>query len=142
MNDRGSTDRFDATHSHGDEDGLRTAGLVASAVRRRWDGGERPDLAGVLANHPELRQYKSIVLDLAYCEYQFRVQSGESLSADEFAGRFPSLQRSLLLLIEVHGLLSHDPMAFLPLIGEVRKDVSPVYERRAEGLKTPFRAPE
>ena len=82
---------------------------LSTRVKRRWQQGEPPDVTGVLASHPELRHYRSVVLDLAYTEYRLRLQAGEPIDAETFAQRFPSLQRSLYLLIEVHGLLSQDP---------------------------------
>jgi serine/threonine protein kinase len=49
------------------------------------------------------------VLDLAHEEYCRRLATGESLDADEFSRQFPSYQKSLFFLIEVHKLLEHDP---------------------------------
>ena len=93
----------------GEERGFRTP--VGLSMRSRNAGGKasRPTSTGELARHPELRQYRSVVLDLAYAEYQQRRQAGEPIDAETFARRFPSLERSLYLLIEVHGLLSQDP---------------------------------
>ncbi len=104
-----TTGRFDSTTSRNGERGLLKASEAASAIKDRWRRGEPPDVAAVLANQPSLRHYRSVVLDLAYQEYALRVQAGENLDAETFAQRFPSLQRSLYLLIEVHSLLSHDP---------------------------------
>ena len=89
--------------------GLLETNHVATAIKKRWQQGETPDVTVALASHPELRQYRSVVLDLAYTEYRLRLQSGESLDPETFSRRFPSLQKSLHLLIEVHGLLSQDP---------------------------------
>jgi len=85
---------------------LRCALEIASKVKDRWAGGEPADLAAVLATHPTLKDCKSVVLDLAYTEYCHRVAAGEPLEAEAFAQRFPTLQRSLYLLIEVQRLLS------------------------------------
>ncbi len=81
--------------------------LVAE-IQERWQKGETPDVAAVLVKHPELKRHRSIVLDLAHQEYRHRVGAGESLEVDEFAGRFPSLQKSLHLLIEVYRLMSQN----------------------------------
>jgi eukaryotic-like serine/threonine-protein kinase len=104
-----------STHRHGSTlhfrvgDGLADANRVADAVKRRWRRGEAPDVSGVLVEHPELQCYRSVVLDLAYTEYRLRQAAGEPIGAETFAQRFPSLQKSLYLLIEVHGLLSQNP---------------------------------
>ncbi len=81
--------------------GERLADRFASELKDRWHRGEPADVAAVLSEFPELKQHKSVVLDLACCEYRQRVDRGESLDAEQFARRFPSLQRSLCMLIEV-----------------------------------------
>ena len=49
-----------------------------------------PMLKDVLATHPELRHYRSVVLDLAYAEYQASTaRQGESIDAETFARQFP-----------------------------------------------------
>lgn len=93
----------------GDDKELLLAQRIAVDVKNRWGKGERPDVAAVLAEHSELKRFKSIALDLAYTEYQLRLKEGESLEPDEFASRFPSLHKSLCLLIEVQRLLHQDP---------------------------------
>ena len=93
----------------GDDKELLQAHRVALDAKNRWGKGERPDVAAVLAEHSELKRFKSIALDLAYTEYQLRLKEGESLEPDEFASRFPSLHKSLCLLIEVQRLLHQDP---------------------------------
>jgi serine/threonine protein kinase len=95
----GSTARTASGH------GLISAERIASETKTRWVGGESPDVAAVLAEHPELKKYRSVVLDLACTEYRHRIQAGESLDADDFSQRFPSLQKSLYFLIEVDKLL-------------------------------------
>ena len=109
MNAAISTTRHDSTARLDGEQRLLSVNRLAEAIKRRWQQGEPPNLNGVLASHPELQRDRSVVLNLAYAEYRTRVQAGESIDAEAFAQRFPSLERSLYLLIEVHGLLSHDP---------------------------------
>ncbi len=104
-----STSRDDSTVMLGKERSLLDAGRVVDAIKKRWRQGEPPDMYGELARNPELRRYRSIVLDLAYAEYQERQRAGERIDAETFARRFPSLERSLCLLIEVHDLFSQDP---------------------------------
>lgn len=104
-----STTRHTSTARLDAESGLLGANRLVDAVRRRWQQGEQPNASRVLESHPELQRYRSVVLNLAYTEYRARLDAGESLDAETFAQRFPSLEKSLYLLIEVHGLLSHDP---------------------------------
>ncbi|HUT09617.1 MAG TPA: serine/threonine-protein kinase [Thermoguttaceae bacterium] len=82
---------------------------IASEIKDRWRRGEPPDTAVALSDHSQLKRHRSIVLDLACDEYFHRVRRGESLDADEFSRRFPSMQKSLLLLIEVNRLLDEHP---------------------------------
>ena len=98
-------------HRLADTSGIAKAGCTASTVKQRWQTGEPPDLAALLAQQPELKDYRSVVLDLAYEEYRLRLRAGEKLDAGDFAQRFPSLERSLYLLIVVHSLLGCDSEA-------------------------------
>ncbi len=104
-----STKRGALATSPNDGRGLFVANRVAETIKERWRNGETPDVTAALASHPELRCYRTVVLDLAYREYVHRLQTGEGIDAETFSRRFPSFQRSLHLLIAVHGLLSRDP---------------------------------
>ena len=97
-----------STRVGGDGGELPRIQQIAAAVKRRWEGGETPNLADVLTGHPELKGHRTVVLNLAYEEYRLRLQAGETLDAEAFARRYPSLQRSLHLLIAVHSLLAGD----------------------------------
>jgi serine/threonine protein kinase len=103
-----STYRSVATVTSGANDAAQKATELARAIREGWRNGKTADLSAALADHPELRQFKSIVLELACDEFQLRRQIGQSLSAEEFAGRYPSLRRSLCALIEVQDLLANE----------------------------------
>jgi len=89
-------------------DGAQFADRFAAEVRDRWHRGEEADVSALLQEWPGLEQHRSIVLDLAYHEYLQRLDRGESLSADQYSRRFPSLQRSLFMLIQVRQMLSRD----------------------------------
>ena len=104
-----STQRGALATSLDDGRGLLDANQVAETIKERWRKGETPDVTAALASHPELRCYRTVVLDLAYQEYVHRLQAGEGIDAETFSQRFPSFQRSLHLFIAVHGLLSRDP---------------------------------
>ena len=98
------------TNAQSDTDGnLQWALRIASAVRHRWRSGAAPNLPSVLASHPGLKNHRTIVLELAYEEYCIRLKTGESLDADAFSRRFPSLERSLCFFIAVHSILGNDP---------------------------------
>ncbi len=104
-----STQRGALATSPNDGRGLLDANQVAETIKKRWRNGETPDVIAALASHPELRCYRTVVLDLAYQEYVHRLQAGEKTDAETFSRRFPSFQRSLHLFIAVNGLVSCDP---------------------------------
>jgi serine/threonine protein kinase/Tfp pilus assembly protein PilF len=108
MTRSGSTDRLVSTAAPPAAAGLQEANRIADDIRSRWQAGESPDTGAAIRAHPELRRYRSIVLDLARVEYELRRQAGEPLSPEAFAERFPSLEQSLGLLIHVHDLLGED----------------------------------
>lgn len=93
------------TEQSDDYAGERLAERFASQLEDRWRRGEEANLAAVLGDFPQLKQHKSVVLRLARDEYQQRLDRGESLEAEEFCRRFPSLHRSLLQLIRVDALM-------------------------------------
>ena len=107
----GSTSSYQlgSTHDAGARGNVQWALHTASMIKDRWHGGDPPDLAGVLESHPNLKQHRTVVLNLAYEEYRLRLQAGESLDAEKFSQRFQSLGQSLFFLIAVHDLLSGDP---------------------------------
>ena len=104
-----STRRVELSTNRDGSGGLLGANQVADAIKEQWRKGGAPDVAAALAGHPELRCYRTVVLDLAYQEYQHRLQTGESIDAETFSQRFPSFQRSLHLYIAVNGFVSQDP---------------------------------
>lgn len=63
------------------------------------------DTSGLLKAHPGLRSHKSVVVDLAFEEYTRRLELGEDLTPTEFAGRFPTIQKSLVQLLEINRFL-------------------------------------
>ena len=104
-----STDRSAIATSLGYGSGLLDASQVAETIKERWRNGETPDVAAALANHPRLRGYRTVVLDLAYQEYVHLSQVGEGVDVEAFSRRFPSFQKSLQFFIVFKGLLSHEP---------------------------------
>ena len=76
-------------------------GLVASVIST-WRSGGRPKACDALARHPELRQHKSAVLDLAHEEYELRRSQGEVVAPSAFCEQFPGFQKSVRRLLNVH----------------------------------------
>ncbi len=86
---------------------METIGNPISAIVDRWRHGESPDARAALSENPELSERKTLVLDLAYEEYCFRTESGESVAVSTFCNKFPSYQKSLQRLIGVHHYLAN-----------------------------------
>jgi serine/threonine protein kinase len=81
----------------------------AELVKARWRAGEPPDAAAALAADPDLGADKQVVLDLAYDEFSLREETGQAVSPDSFAGRFPAYRSSLRRLLSVHRFLAASP---------------------------------
>jgi tetratricopeptide (TPR) repeat protein len=82
---------------------------AARAVKDRWRTGDRPDAAAVLADHPSLLRFKSVVVDLAYEEYCLREERGEAPDADAFCGRLPAYRSSVRKVLDAHRLIADHP---------------------------------
>src|SRR5580700_7196814 len=67
-----------------------------------WTLTGQPDTIAALERYPNLRQDKSVILELAYAEHCQRAGSGQSLDAVEYCKRFPDYQHSLMHTLEVH----------------------------------------
>jgi serine/threonine protein kinase/Flp pilus assembly protein TadD len=81
---------------------------VAAAIKDLWRGGQPPDARAALAQHPDLRAEKSVIIDLAYEEYCLREEAGQAADPDEFCQRFPTYQASLRKLILAHRQFGDD----------------------------------
>ncbi len=104
-----NTSGFASTVRTDDGGDLRCANRLASQAKARWRQGEQPDVAAMLAEHPELSRCRSVALDLACEEYSRRLKAGEALDPERFSQRFPTLWRSLWLQIRTRGLLDKNP---------------------------------
>ncbi len=82
---------------------------LATEAITRWQTGEPADVQQLLLQHPQLRRYKSLVLDLALEEFCQRRAGGEELDLDVFSRRFPTYQSSLRRLLEVQSYLDKHP---------------------------------
>jgi hypothetical protein len=87
MSKSGSTYSSVVTTVRSDACGPDKVTEIASVIRAAWRQGKTADLAKAMVDHPELRQCRSIVLELACDEYRFRLATGEDLSPEEFARR-------------------------------------------------------
>lgn len=76
----------------------------------------------ILTEQPQLREFSSCVLDLAYEEFCRIREAGQTVAATEFAQRFPDVQQSLYRVIEFDQILHQHPS----LIDEVPEDCWPV----------------
>ena len=88
-----------------------TAESLVRAVIDRWRGGAPPDAAGFLSANQEVRDHKSLVMDLIYEEYCLRNEAGETLVPSTFCRKFPTYRQSLQRLIDVHQFLDAHPEA-------------------------------
>jgi serine/threonine protein kinase len=96
-----------------------------SAVVTRWREGETPDVQGLLADHPEFRGDKRVLLDLLYEEVCLREERGDSPRVEEYIEEFPEYTASLRRLFETHEILYANPHLLgesadteLPIVGE------------------------
>src|SRR3954462_5950452 len=75
----------------------------------RWQDGQKPDVAAVLADHPKLRGQKSLLLDLVLAEYSIRTAAGDAVSHRDFCDRFPTFRQSIAKMLHVQDCLDRCP---------------------------------
>ena len=75
--------------------------VVERAIAQWKETGEA-DARHVIQQHPELAQYKALMLELAYEEFCCRQEDGQALDSTVFCDRFPSIRTSLAQQLEVH----------------------------------------
>jgi len=78
---------------------------LVEEIKRTWREGSTVDALAALQTNPELGDRKSLVVDLAYEEFCLRTEAGESLDAENFAGRFSRYQASVRRRLEIHEFL-------------------------------------
>jgi serine/threonine protein kinase len=83
--------------------------LVESIIVRWRAMDQPPSTEDVLEQYPRLRNCRALCVDLAYEEFCLRSESGESVDANAFAQRFPTIERSLLRQLEVHQIIGESP---------------------------------
>jgi len=81
-------------------------GLVKADLRRRFERGENPAVAGYLEQFPRLAAADSRVISLIYEEYCLREERGERLDVESFCDRYPDWRDSLASQLRYHRLLS------------------------------------
>ena len=93
-----------------DQANIAACRRLASQIMTGWrDGQTAANAREVLARHPELNRFKTIVLDLAYEEFCLRTEKGESLEASQYCRQFPDYQKSLQQQIELFWLIERNP---------------------------------
>ena len=88
------------------------AKALVSEIIARYEPADEFDARAILEEHPGLRQYPSVVVDLAYEEFCRRGDAGEPADPQQFAQCFPDVAAPLLKLLEVHEYLDEHPNAF------------------------------
>jgi len=89
---------------------------LVDRIKEAWRSGGLPDAASVLRTHPELMQYRSLVVDLVYEEYCLCEETGKVLKSEEFCRRFPIYQSHIRDVIRGHRLLANHPELVQPTI--------------------------
>lgn len=74
-----------------------------------WREGEEPDASRFLAEHPELRGAKSLVMDIALAEWTLRTEAGDKIEKSDFCDRFPAYRQSIAKMLEVQEFLDQCP---------------------------------
>lgn len=83
------------------------------------------DAARVLAERPEIQDYRSLIVDLAYEDFCRRRERGQQVEAGEFCRQFGSAEESLIAVLDFDDairadpeVLSADPEIAWPVCGE------------------------
>jgi len=71
-----------------------------------WRETHQPNAKQFLQENPEVTSSRTLVIDLAYEEFCLREESGERIDTAEFCRRFPTVQRSLERMLDVHRMLA------------------------------------
>lgn len=69
----------------------------------------------VLAEHEELKQFRSCVVDLAYEEYANAKEQGREIAATEFVQQFKGVEQSLYRMLEFDQVLRENPSLVEPV---------------------------
>jgi tetratricopeptide (TPR) repeat protein len=84
------------------------ANSLVSQVISTWRTGSTPNAQAFLEKNPALRDQHSLVLDLAYEEYCLRREAGEPVVLSTFCDRFPTVRKSLRVLLATHECIEED----------------------------------
>ncbi len=98
----------------GEQYDSETASRFVSELIARMPKGHTFQTADLLEEHPELRQFDSAVVNLAYEQYCRQIEAGESVDVSRFVKAFPDHQESLLEMLELHRLLDADDILTNP----------------------------
>jgi WD40 repeat protein/serine/threonine protein kinase len=81
--------------------GGKLAAHLARDQQQRWREGDPVPVEVYVREHPELRSDGDGLMDLMCNEWALREELGETISLDEYIGRFPDLEQSLRMQWEV-----------------------------------------
>jgi serine/threonine protein kinase len=82
-----------------------TGQAVVTELLSAYPAGTPFDGPGLLAEHPELTNHRSAMLQLAYEDFCRRDNLGIAESPNAFAARYPKISRSLLFQLGAHRLI-------------------------------------
>lgn len=85
-------------------------------LKQAWRAGEFPDAESALREHPDLLQYRSLVVDLVYEEYCVREEIGDIPEPEGFCQKFPAYRSHIRDVIHGHRLLADHPELVEPTI--------------------------
>lgn len=86
----------------------KSAGGEASRILAEWPSDVAFSLGAALRKHPEFADRRSVQVDLAYEEYCRLEGKQAEIGRQEFAARFPHIERSLLRVLELHSFCQND----------------------------------
>ncbi|MGC1275852.1 MAG: serine/threonine-protein kinase [Planctomycetaceae bacterium] len=86
----------------------QSAGGEASRILAEWPSDVAFTFDAALRKHPEFADRRSVLVDLAYEEFCRLEGRAAGVGRQEFAARFPHIERSLLRVLELHSFCRND----------------------------------
>ncbi|MGE3406510.1 MAG: protein kinase [Pirellulales bacterium] len=92
-------------------DAVECDALVEQFVEA-WRTGARPSAADWLAQYPDLRENRSLLLDIALEEFHQRQMAGEDTDSAAICRQFPEHAGEIGRLLSIHRLMQNNPAMF------------------------------